>query len=196
LAAQLGLESVEELEAVIDSMDGIADDGSMLEQENLAREARIRSAYMDWCKEFGKKSDESRFPTFSQNFLDMEEFAKESGKEMQLNEYADFSEAEYGQLARDATAAEKKAAVAEQTAEKKAAEAEQTAEKKAAADAAKVKAAAAKVEADAAAKVAAEAKAKADAVTAENRKKEAVKQAKIAAEKGKLNSTERCTARD
>jgi hypothetical protein len=185
LAAQLGLGSVEELEAAIDSMDGIADDGSMLEQENLAREARIRSAYLDWCKEFGKKSDESRFPTFSQNFLDMEEFAKESGKEMQLNEYADFSEAEYGQLARDATAAEKKIAVAEQTAEKKAA-----------ADAANAEAAAAKAEAAAAAKVAAEAKAKVDAVTAENRKKEAEKQAKIAAEKGKLKSAELCTAPD
>jgi membrane protein involved in colicin uptake len=176
LAAQLGLASVEELEAAIDSMDGIADDGSMLEQDNLAREARIRSAYLDWCKELGKQSDESRFPTFSQNFLDMEEFAKESGKEMQLNEYADFSEAEYAQLARDATSAEKTAAVVEQTA------------------AQEVAAAVAKADAEAAAKVASEAKAKAGAEAAEKRKKEAEKQAKIAAEKGKLKSTERCTA--
>ena len=82
LAAQLGLSSVEELEAAIDSLEGIADDGGMLEGENLAREARVRSAYLEWCKEYGKEPDESRFTQFSSNYLEMEEYAKESGKSM------------------------------------------------------------------------------------------------------------------
>eukprot|EP00978_Attheya_sp_CCMP212_P042112 scaffold251379_cov38-Attheya_sp.AAC.1 len=40
LAAQLGLESVEELEAALDAVEGIADDGAELVPDNLSREAR------------------------------------------------------------------------------------------------------------------------------------------------------------
>ena len=98
MAAKLGLGSVEELEVAIDSMEGIADDGGELEKDNLAREARIRSAYIEWCKEYGKPQDESRFPQFATNFLAMEEFAKEAGKDMVLNEYADCTEEEYARL--------------------------------------------------------------------------------------------------
>ncbi len=89
---------MEELEAAIDSMDGIAPDGGAIEGDNLAREARVRSAYLDWCKEYKKEPDESRFQQFSTNFLEMEEFAKESGKEMTLNEYAGCTEEEYTAL--------------------------------------------------------------------------------------------------
>lgn len=64
LAKKLGLESVEELEAAIDAMDGIADDGGELDPDNVSREARIRSAYLDWCKEFDKENDEERFQVF------------------------------------------------------------------------------------------------------------------------------------
>lgn len=89
---------MEELEAAIDEMEGIAPDGSFVEGDNLAREARVRSAYLEWCKEYGKESDETRFQQFSKNFLDMEEFASETGKEMSLNEYADCTETEYAML--------------------------------------------------------------------------------------------------
>lgn len=83
------------MEAAIDEMEGIADDGGRIESDNIAREARIRSAYLDWCKEFGKEQDEKRFKVFSENFLTMEKFAKETGKEMTLNQYADCTEEEY-----------------------------------------------------------------------------------------------------
>ena len=96
------MESVEELEVAIDSLEGIAPDGDFLDNENLAREARVRSVYLDWCKQFGKEPDESRFPQFSSNFLEMEEFNKESGKEMLLNEYADFTEEEINAMSMDA----------------------------------------------------------------------------------------------
>jgi hypothetical protein len=96
LAKQLGLESVEELENAIDALEGIGPDG--VENENLAREARVRSAYLDWCKEFGKTSDETRFPQFYDNFLEMEDFSKDTGKEMILNEYADYTEDEYNTM--------------------------------------------------------------------------------------------------
>ncbi|GKY99254.1 hypothetical protein MPSEU_000880700 [Mayamaea pseudoterrestris] len=94
LVEKLGLESVEELEAAVDSMQGIDEDGLEV-SDSLAREARIRSAYLDWCKQFEKKPSEERFPSFSKNFLVMEDFAKESGKEIKLNEYADCTEEEY-----------------------------------------------------------------------------------------------------
>jgi hypothetical protein len=95
LAKQLGMDSVEEMEAAIDAMEGIAEDGGQIESDNLAREARLRSAYMEWCKEYGKKVDESRFPQFSSNYLAMEEYAKQSGKDFVLNEFADCTEEEY-----------------------------------------------------------------------------------------------------
>jgi hypothetical protein len=98
LAEQLGLESIEDLEDAIDAMQGIAADGSELATENLAREARVRSAYLEWCKESGKTADESRFPQFSSNYLAMEEFSSKAGKEMVLNEYADCTEEEYASL--------------------------------------------------------------------------------------------------
>jgi len=78
----------------MDTMEGIAEDGSDL-TDGLAREARIRSAYLQWCKDNEKEPDEDRFPTFSSNFLAMEEYAAEAGKEMSLNAYADMTEEEY-----------------------------------------------------------------------------------------------------
>lgn len=90
----MGYDSVEELEIAMDEMEGIAEDGGEF-TDNLAREARVRSVYLDWCKEFGKEPDESRFPTFSENLLAMEEYAKEAGKSMNLNQYADCTEEQY-----------------------------------------------------------------------------------------------------
>jgi len=98
LAKQLGLESVEELEVALDSLQGIAADGGELESDNLAREARIRSAYLNWCKDYNKEPDESRYPVFANNFLVMEEYATQAGKEMTLNQYADCTEEEYQAL--------------------------------------------------------------------------------------------------
>lgn len=89
---------MEELEAALDSLDGIAPDGGELDSENIAREARIRDAYLKWCKEFRKQPDESRFPTFSNNFLLMEQYAKETNKEMNLNQYADCTKEEYEEM--------------------------------------------------------------------------------------------------
>ena len=94
LAEQLGMGSIEELEAALDAMEGIADDGGEL-TDNFAREARVRSAYIGWCKDFGKESDETRFQVFMSNFLAMEEYANESGKMMTLNKFADYTEEEY-----------------------------------------------------------------------------------------------------
>lgn len=199
LAAQLGLESVEELEAAIDALEGIAPDGGVMEGDPLAREARVRSAYMDWCKEYGKEVDEKRFQQFSSNFLVMEEYAKESGKEMSLNEYADCTEEEYAAIlsgeepakvevkveveTEDTTDVEDAAAAAAAKAEadkEAAAKAEAAAAKKAEEDAAAAKAA----------EVAAAKQAKEDAVAkkkSEAEKKEAAAEAekqKALAEKG------------
>ena len=157
MAAQLGLD-VEELEAAIDSMEGIAEDGGAIEGDNLAREARVRSAYMDWCKEYGKDADETRFQQFSKNFLDMEEFAKEAGKEMSLNEYADCTEEEYAIVLEGGELPSAAPVVDEAVAKKAAAEEAAAAKKAAAAEAAAAKEAAAKkaAEEEAAAKKAAE----------------------------------------
>lgn len=131
------------MEKAIDTMEGIAEDGGEIEPDNIAREARIRSAYLDWCKEFGKEQDEERFKVFSDNFLTMEKFAKETGKEMSLNQYADCTEEEY----KAATAADAKK---EQEAKKAAEEANKKAkEAKAKEEESKMKAAKAKQEEEA-----------------------------------------------
>ncbi len=91
------MDSIEELENAIDAMEGFDTDGGEIDTSDV-REARVRAAYLDWCKEYGKQSDESRFPTCSSNFLAMEEYAKENGREMVLNKYADCTEEEYRKL--------------------------------------------------------------------------------------------------
>jgi hypothetical protein len=88
------LNSVEELEAAMDAFEGIDEEG-VQEPDNLAREARVRSAYIDWCKEYNREQDEARFQTFFDNFLTMEEYAAQEGKEMKLNRFADCTEEEY-----------------------------------------------------------------------------------------------------
>ena len=145
------------MEQAIDSMQGIGEEGVEIENDDMAREARIRSAYMDWVKEYGKESDETRFKVFFDNFLTMEKFAEESGKEMSLNQYADCTEAEYKAATEaDAKKAEaSKAADAEATKkaaeEKKKADAEKLAKAKASEEA-ELKAAKAKKQDELAAK--------------------------------------------
>ncbi len=161
LVEKLGLESVEELEVALDAMDGIAADGGELDPTNISREARVRSAYLEWCKEYGKDVDEERFPTFSSNYLAMEEYAKENGKTMQLNMYADCTEEEYVALTSapvNGAATEKvEAPVVEDTSEAAAeAKAKEEAEAKAAAEAEAKAAAEAQAAAEAEAKAAAE----------------------------------------
>ena len=60
------MDSVEELEQALDAMAGIDTDGGEIDTSDV-REARVRSAYLDWCKEYGKTADESRFSTFSKD---------------------------------------------------------------------------------------------------------------------------------
>lgn len=157
LAEQLGFDNIDEMEQAIDSMQGIGEEGVEIENDDMAREARIRSAYMDWVKEYGKESDEARFKVFYDNFLTMEKFAEESGKEMSLNQYADCTEAEYKAAveadAKKAEASEKAEAEAAKKAaeEKKKADAEKIAKAKAAEEA-ELRAAKAKKEDELAAK--------------------------------------------
>jgi len=80
LMKKLGLKSVEELEVALDSMEGIAADGGELDPTNVSREARVRAAYLDWCKDYSKDVDEARYPTFQTNYLAMEEYAQQNGK--------------------------------------------------------------------------------------------------------------------
>jgi hypothetical protein len=174
---------VEELEEIIDSMEGIGPDGGPLEGDNLAREARVRSAYLDWCKEYGKESDEARFQQFSSNYLEMEEFAKESGKEMGLNEFADCTEEEYaammdGNDAVKEAVKEAESAVKEAESAIKAADDEMSGKADTAAAAKAKEAAAKKAEEEDEAK-----KKAAEAVTAKNAEVEGKKKAAIDAKK-------------
>lgn len=97
LAKELGMGSIAELEEAIDAMEGFDTDGGAIDTSDV-REARVRSAYLNWCKEYERKPDEARFPTFSSNFLAMEEYAEENNREMVLNKYADCTEEEYRKL--------------------------------------------------------------------------------------------------
>jgi hypothetical protein len=74
------------------------------EQEDL----RIRSAYLDWCIAYSKKPDMTRIQQFKKNYLLIEEFAKENGKEIKLNEYADCTAAEYERAMKEKAEAKKK----------------------------------------------------------------------------------------
>jgi hypothetical protein len=76
-----------------------------LDPEQVKREALLRSAYgktrqayLDWCKKYDKKEDPIRFSTFSSNYMAMKEWAKKAGREVTLNQYADYTKKEYAEL--------------------------------------------------------------------------------------------------
>ena len=56
---------------------------------------RVRRAYIDWCKEYGKTVEEERYEVFRSHFLAIEKHCLETGKEMKLNAWADFTPGEY-----------------------------------------------------------------------------------------------------
>ena len=66
--------------------------------ESEGRWDPIRRIYSDWCKEYGKGPDESRYPTFSTNFLALAQYCSNTGTEIDLNEYADRTQEEYLKL--------------------------------------------------------------------------------------------------
>ena len=65
------------------------------EREEKNEEMRIHGAYLDWCLEFSKKPDKIRMNQFKNNYILLEGVAKEEGTPIKLNEYADFTAAEY-----------------------------------------------------------------------------------------------------
>ena len=65
LATTLGLDDLEELENALGALDGIGEHGTELNVSD-AREARTRSAHLEWCQEYkGGTAEEGRFATFS-----------------------------------------------------------------------------------------------------------------------------------
>mmetsp|Transcript_36350 Transcript_36350/g.87761 ORF Transcript_36350/g.87761 Transcript_36350/m.87761 type:complete len:1773 (-) Transcript_36350:3283-8601(-) len=70
-------------------------DGKAKKKDEAEEDLRIRSAYLDWCISYSKKPDMTRIQQFKKNYLLIEEFAKENGKEIKLNDYADCTAAEY-----------------------------------------------------------------------------------------------------
>jgi hypothetical protein len=66
-----------------------------MESAEEKNNSRVRSIYLDWCRDYGKEVNEMRYPIFRSNFILMEAFAKESGKPIELNEWYDCTEEEY-----------------------------------------------------------------------------------------------------
>ncbi len=179
----------------MDFLDGIDPEGVAMDDGDIAREARVRAAYMDWCKEYKKESDEVRFKQFFKNFLEMEEFSKDTGKEMVLNEFADYTEAEYTAMQNGETVPAVEEPVAEETIVEEpvvdeTSKAEEEAAAKAAEEAAAAKAAeeaAAKAAADKAAEEAAAKKAAEEAAAKAAAEKEAAAAKKLAEEKAEAS---------
>ena len=66
---------------------------------------RIRQIYKEWCYANKKLYDESRLSIFTTNLQVVENYHKETGKNAELNEYADLSPAEYQAIAMSAGSA-------------------------------------------------------------------------------------------
>ena len=76
----------------------IADKQNDDEDVSEGRWDPIRRIYSDWCKQYGKEQDESRYPNFSTNFLALAQHCSNSGTEVDLNEYADCTQQEHSKL--------------------------------------------------------------------------------------------------
>jgi hypothetical protein len=83
------------MEGVLDALETLSSDLGESELSDVLSEERIRSIYSEWCHEYQKEMDDSRFTIFSENFLKMEALVIENGKTMQLHELVDRTEEEY-----------------------------------------------------------------------------------------------------
>ena len=70
----------------------------IVDEQNNGSWDPIRRIYSDWCKQYGKAPDKSRYPNFSTNFLALALYCSNSGTEIDLNEYADCTQGEYLKL--------------------------------------------------------------------------------------------------
>jgi hypothetical protein len=56
---------------------------------------RVRNVYAKWCNFYGKRFDERRLRTFSENLYEIESHYSDTGEPVQLNEFADLTAEEY-----------------------------------------------------------------------------------------------------
>ncbi|CAJ1942716.1 unnamed protein product [Cylindrotheca closterium] len=90
-------------------------DFSQGEYDALTAESDIDTykIYEDWCNEFGVKADANRYGIFLANYKSMKSYAKQTGKNLKLNKFADWTKAE----AENGKKAEPKPAAQPQSAE-------------------------------------------------------------------------------
>ena len=91
----MSLENSQGMEGVLDALETLSADLGESELSDVLSEERIRSISSEWCHEYQKEMDDSRFTIFSENFLKMEALVIENGKTMQLHELVDRTEEEY-----------------------------------------------------------------------------------------------------
>ena len=59
---------------------------------------KLKRAYDEWCETYGDSIDESRMEIFSYHFVMAENYFKETGNRIKLNEYADLTAVEFQRL--------------------------------------------------------------------------------------------------
>jgi hypothetical protein len=71
-------------------------DFSQAEYDALTIESDVDTykIYEDWCNEFGVKADANRYGVFLANYKSMKSYAKQTGKSLKLNKFADWTKAE------------------------------------------------------------------------------------------------------
>lgn len=58
----------------------------------------VRSVYVEWSNFYGRPVAEERYKVFIKNFREAEDYWKETGMALKLNEYADMTEEEYRRM--------------------------------------------------------------------------------------------------
>jgi hypothetical protein len=81
--------------------------------EDVERERKLQAfyeecpgAYDGWCAHFGNEADSMRFEAFSNNYVAMRIFSERTGKDLELNQYADCTKEEYSRIANGGPPAE------------------------------------------------------------------------------------------
>jgi hypothetical protein len=98
LQGALGKAEGDTLQTLMNQAQKMEDKQNGDDNESEGRWDPIRRIYSDWCKQYGKEPDESRYPTFSTNFLALAQYCSNTGTEIDLNEYADCTQEEYLEL--------------------------------------------------------------------------------------------------
>ena len=91
-----GFQTLESTDALQAAFEDFKDFSKNASSASIADQ--VKNTYKEWCKFYDKKYEEARLDTFAANLKKVQDYNKETGKDVKLNRYADLTAEEYAKV--------------------------------------------------------------------------------------------------